>query len=463
MPEGTTTDALNQHLLGLVDQRLQALGVDEKALKGLGGKPDPLASLRLADQVWRNNGWIDPEERYRYPEGGERESKRISYDKLCAVMDANAAKMAKQGLQDAVETTSAVILIPKVITRIVREAAEPVLVGTSLLKRINFSAGETITFPAAGGGMWAEDIPPGGEYPEQSMEFAGYVTAKIGKSGLKVRITDEMIRYSMFDVMTMHLQAASRALARFKEEKIFQLIRNEGRTAFDNGNPSQARHGSTTGRYIDGYFNKTITLDDLFIMYADLLNAGFVPNTLLMNPMGWLIFARDGTMRNFGFMNNGQLWQSAAGKPGQGPDLSTRGGVNMGPSVGQDPDVLNPQASLMTPVPSLFPVPLSIVVSPFTYFDATTSTTDIIMADRNELGIIVVDEDPVTESWDDPRRDIRSTKIRERYALALDNQGEAVTAAKGVRIAKNYDWEDNLSLVWQTGTGALPTGFVPGI
>jgi len=463
MPQGTVAESLDKSIRELVDSRLEELGVDPKTL-GSGG-PSVEDQLALTDMVWRNNGWLDPEERYQYQECHERDSHRVGYDKLCQVLDENAQKMEGAGLKDAIETSSAVILLPKVITRIVREAAEPVLIGTTLMRRINFSAGETITFPAAGGGMWAEDIPPGGEYPEQSMEFAGYVTAKIGKSGLKVRITDEMIRYSMFDVMTMHLQAASRALARHKEVKIFNLINSEGRIAFDNASPSGSLHGATTGRHIDGLLNKTITLDDLFVMYADLLNVGFIPNVLLMNPMGWLIFARDGTMRNFGFMNNGQLFQSHQGQPGQGP-LGNAGGVNMGPSQGLEGtpgQTLDPQSSMMTPVPSLFPAPLAVVVSPFIYFDGTNALTDIIMADRNELGILVVDEDPVTESWDDPRRDIRSTKIRERYALALDNQGEAVIQAKNVRIAKNYDWEDNLSLQWQMGTGALPTGFVSGI
>jgi hypothetical protein len=447
-------------ITSLVDQRLKELGVDPAVLQNAGGHKHTAAqSLALTDRVWRNNGWIDPEERYNYAEGDEREGRRITFKALVDTLNSNASKME---LQDAQELAAASILIPKVITRIVREAAEPVLVGTSLMRRINFSAGESITFPAVGNGMWAEDIPTGGEYPEQSLEFAGTVQATIGKSGLKVRITEEMIKYSMFDVMTMHLQAGARALARFKEKKIFNLISNEGSVSFDNGDPTAAVEGSTTGRNVNGLFNKTITLDDLFLMYAQMLNTGFVPNVLLMNPMGWLIFARDGVMRNFGFMNNGSLFTTPQGAPGQGPSMSN-GGVNMGPSVSQSATALNPQSTLQTPVPSLFPAPLSIVVSPFIEFDPSAKTTSIIMGDRNELGILVVDEDPVTSSWDDPRRDIRSTKIRERYALALDNQGDAVVQAKGVRIAKNYDWEDNLSLQWSIGSGTMPTGFQSGI
>ena len=47
-------------------------------------------------------------------------------------------------------------------------------------------------------------IPEGGEYPERKLEVAGTVTAFIGKSGVKVRITDEMLRYSQYDVMSMN-------------------------------------------------------------------------------------------------------------------------------------------------------------------------------------------------------------------------------------------------------------------
>lgn len=452
---------LDSMILSRVDEHLKSIGVDAEALKKGVGKPSVAKQLALADQVWRNNGWIDPEERYRYAEGDEREDKRIKFGALVSSLDKRASELQKSGaMQDALELTSARILIPKVITRIVREAAEPILVGTSILRRINFSAGETITFPAVGGGMWAEDIPPGGEYPEQSMEFAGSVTAKVGKSGLKVKITEEMVRYSMFDVMTMHVQQGSRALARHKENKIFTMISGEGRVVFDNSGGTSL-YGSTTGRHIDGLFNKTICLDDLFVMYATQLNAGFIPSMLLMNPMGWLIFARDPVMRNFGFLHNGPLFQPAQGQPGQGPTLG--GNPNLLQSVGQDPEALNPQATTYTTLPSLFPVPMKVITSPFVAFTAATKVTDIIMADPNEMGLIVVDEDPVTESWDDPMRDIRSVKIRERYGLALDNQGDAVAQAKNIRIAKGYDWEDNLSLNWAIGSGTLPTGFVAGI
>src|SRR3990167_5357904 len=110
------------------------------------------------------------------------------------------------------------------------------MVLTPLLEKVTFSnAGTTITFPAVGDSMVAADIPEGGEYPEGSLEFAGEVTAKIGKSGIAVKLSEEMIRYSMFDIMSMHLRAAGRALIRHKEQKVAKLIFEEaGVTYFDN-------------------------------------------------------------------------------------------------------------------------------------------------------------------------------------------------------------------------------------
>ena len=141
-------------------------------------------------------------------------------------------------LNDALSVPNAPMLMPKVISNIVKEAAEPLLVGTSLLQRINYSYGQTITFPAVGA-MVAADIAEGQEYPERSLQMGGAtVTASIGKSGVAVKVTDEMIRYSQFDVIGMHLRAAGRALARHKEVKIFNFIRSVGVTCFDNVNTS---------------------------------------------------------------------------------------------------------------------------------------------------------------------------------------------------------------------------------
>ena len=381
-----------------------------------------------AETIWRNNGFESTADQY----DPTKKDQKIGFKELC----------------DALSTPDASILIGKVVSNIVKEAIEPLLVGTSLLHTIRFSAGQPITFPAAGA-FTAEDIPEGGEYPERKLEVAGTVTAFIGKSGVKVRITDEMLRYSQYDVMSMHIRAAGRALARHKETKIFNMVRNEGETTFDNNIANK----QTSGRGSDGTGNGTITLDDLLVMYSKVVANGFVPNALLMSPLGWLLFSRDPILRAFGFANNGPMFGPMQGQPGIAKSWY-QGGVNVGPTAAAPYT-----ASTYANVPNMFPSPLRIIVSPFLSYTAasgaTAASTDIIMADTNELGIIVIDEDVTNEEWDDPNRDIRTIKFRERYGLGVLNEGKAISIAKNVSITKAYDMEDRIR--WQSGTGALPS------
>lgn len=107
-----------------------------------------------------------------------------------------------------------------------------------------------------------------------------------------------------------------------------------------------------------------------------------------------------------------------------------------------------------TPVPRTFPYPLRIVVSPVVPFNASSLLTDIIMCDSSELGVIIEDQPPTTDEWNDPTVDIRKIKIKERYAIALLNQGRAIRVAKNVKVIKSYDFENKLD--WTAGSGELP-------
>src|SRR5579863_1679094 len=94
----------------------------------------------------------------------------------------------QMSMTDALSVPNAPLLFPRVISNIVKEAVEPLLVGTSLLQRISYSYGQTITFPAVGA-MYAADIAEGQEYPERSLAMGGStVTAHIGKSGVAVKV-----------------------------------------------------------------------------------------------------------------------------------------------------------------------------------------------------------------------------------------------------------------------------------
>ena len=361
-------------------------------------------------------------------------------------------------LTDALSVPNAPMLMPKVISNIVKEAQEPLLVGTSLLQRIDYKYGQTITFPAVGA-LQAADIAEGMEYPERSLGMGGSsVTANIGKSGIAVKVTEEMLRYSQFDVIGMHLRAAGRALARHKEQKIFNLIRKEGVTVFDNVTPASSLMGVTTGRNLAGAGNGAVTMDDVFDCYAQVITQGFFPNTLLMHPLTWVMFIKDPVLRAFALQNGGgTFFATFSGNPaGRAPwDASSQGGL--GVSGGQNilpgqtstggsaphgqeasPLAAFPQTINSAPnLPGYFNVPFRIIVSPFVPYDARRKLTDIYMFDSSELGALIVDEEVMTEEFNDPRVDIKKIKLRERYGLAILNEGKAVAVMKNVHVVPN--------------------------
>jgi len=367
-------------------------------------------------------------------------------------------------IEDALSVPNAPLLFPKVISNIVKEAAEPLLIGTSLLTRINYSYGQTITFPAVGA-LYAADIGEGMEYPERSLAWGGAsVTANIAKSGVAVKITEEMIRYSQFDVIGMHLRAAGRALARHKEQKIFNYISAMGVKVFDNVNPTSSLNGVCTGRDMSGNPNGSCTMDDVFDTFAQIITQGFMPNTLLMHPLTWTMFVKDAQLRAFALASGGgTFFATWTGNPaGRAPwDNSSQGGLGMasGQNIvpgqtgggysgagGQSaPHGLTPSSLLDHPqtlnsaptLPSYLGMPFRIIVSPFVPFDPRRKLTDIYMFDSAELGALIVDEEITTEEFNDPRVDMMKIKMRERYGIAIFSEGQAIGKLSNVHVVPN--------------------------
>lgn len=354
-------------------------------------------------------------------------------------------------LTDALSVPDAPLLLPKVISNVVREAAEPLLIGTSLLQKISFKYGQTITFPAVGA-LEAGDIAEGQEYPEQRLAMGGAtVTASIGKSGLAIKVTEEMIRYSQFDVIGMHLRAAGRALARLKEVKIFKMIKTLGVCVFDNVRPEQSIKGVTTGRKIDGSPNGSVTMDDVFDCFAQVMAQGFMPDTMLMHPLAWTMFVKDATLRAFAMQSGGgTFFASWTGSPNQQyASNANNGGLGIGAGqnivpgenaagLGATPlSGYNPQQNSAPTLPSYLGMNFRIIVSPFVPFDPARKLTDIFMFDSNELGALIVDEEVTTEEFTDPKVEMRKIKLRERYGLAILNEGQGVAVMKNVKVTAN--------------------------
>lgn len=310
-------------------------------------------------------------------------------------------------INEAFASPDAPILFPKVISRTLKEAAEPQLLVTPLLSTVRLGQGRSLEFPAVNA-IQAAEIPEGQEYPEQALAFAKQVEGKVSKKGVKVAFTEEVIADSLWDIVGLHVRAAGRAMARYKEQVALGRFKDAATVVFDNDDGAV---DDTTGLGSTGTANQTLTWDDVIDMAAILMAENHVPTDFIVHPLMWALFAKNSAYAGGDAVPHG-IW-----------------GLNVGSREG----VVNATS----------PMGLNVIVSPFVSFTAKSGATpaksDVFLIDRNEVGVLLVKDDLSTDEWNDPTRDIRSLKMKERYDIVMMGDGEGITVAKNVRLARNYD------------------------
>lgn len=198
-------------------------------------------------------------------------------------------------LEEFLATPSAQVLLPRVIVGAMREAAEPLYIGTKMLQKIRLTAGQSMIFPSIGV-MRAYDVAEGQEIPEDTIDWQTHETPEIrvGKSGVRVRVSDEMITDSQWDIISMMIKQAGRAMARHKEQKAFHQFRKHGHTVFDNFLSDPDAH--TTGLDQNGVQNGTFSAEDFLDLIIAVMSNEYTPSDLLMHPLAWTVFAKNELM-----------------------------------------------------------------------------------------------------------------------------------------------------------------------
>lgn len=351
----------------------------------------------------------------------------------------------KMRIKDAITTPSAPMAFKRVITEIVQEAIEPVLIGTRLIDSVRVDGyGTTVSFGTLGAiGPADLSMTEGQEYPEFSIQKGGgTATANIGKHGIALKVTEEMMNNSQWDIIGLHIRQASRAMARHKERLIFNMLNSAGVVVFDNLNPTTAEIGRTSGRNLAGTGNGSMTVDDFYDMYAKSLERGFTPDVILCHPLAWATFVKDPNMRHMVLEGGQGMNKWFNGLPNNVyPSMSSAwkqaGKLTTSTSNPTREEREGTQQSTMG-FPSMFPFGgITIIPSAHVPYDANARTTSIIMIDTTQTGAIVISEDPTTDEWTDQARDITKIKIRERYGFALYNQGQGISVARNVSIEPN--------------------------
>jgi hypothetical protein len=364
----------------------------------------------------------------------------------------NHPTQTQMTFSDMMATPNAQYWMPKVVEDIIREPQEPMLVIQSLLDRIQYTPAARITFPAIGA-LVAYDLAQGQTYPEQQLQISpGSITINVGKTGLAFKITEEMQRYSQFDVINMHIRAARKALDRHKESKGMNYITSMGVSLFDNINPTSSLYGTCTGRSLTGAGNGSCRMEDLLKSYAHIMMQGFIPDTILMHPLTWSMWLADPLLQTI-VKNTGRgSWFQKHNMPKSGLPWANASQNKMGLGSGYGAFTQTGNAGSETPtavseidqnlnsapvIPSYFPHPLSVVVSPFVPFNVHNNTCDIMIFDSSNLGALVVDEDVVSDQWEDLSADIIKVKLRERYTFAIYEDGLGIGVMKNVPVVAN--------------------------
>lgn len=330
-----------------------------------------------------------------------------SIQELLQTQEAWEAALAEDGridednrvtIREAFASPDAPILFPKIISRTLREAAEPQLLVTPLLSTVRLGKGRSMEFPAVNA-IQAAEIPEGQEYPEQALAFAKQVEGKVSKKGVKVAFTEEVINDSQWDVVGLHVRAAGRAMARLKEQIALSRFRDAATAVSVAGG---------TGLGSDGAANASYVWDDVIDQAAVLMAENHYPTDFIIHPLMWAMFLKENSFYPPG-ANAGRGWSF----PVRSPDA-----------------VANQSA----------PLGLNVIVSPFVSFTSgAPSLSDVFLIDRNEVGVMLVRDDMTTDEWTDPTRDITSLKLKERYDIVMLGDGEGITVTQNAALLRSYD------------------------
>jgi hypothetical protein len=364
-------------------------------------------------------------------------------------------------IKDALDIQNAAFMIPRALTTIVQEGIEPMLIGTHLLQKVQYKPGMTTVFPSVEP-LRADEAGDGMDLPIYNINIGGAqsfgVTVK--RHGLRLKINQRFIDDSSYPWINFWLRLAGNALARHKEEYIFDFITRLGTVVFDNSTAArltssavQPIKGTTTGRNYLGVLNGSMTVDDVFDMYAAVLLNGFVPDTLLVHPMAWLMWVKDPVLREFAIQaGGGSFFANFTGNPavlgnkfynfgGLGAGQGQTGQYTNGNLTGGEVSSAtagNYQNMTSAPeLPNYLGLPFRILVSPFVNFNPETRTTDVLMFNSKNLGALIVADEPHVKSWEDGAYGIQNMSIEETYGFGILNEGQAIAVAKNVKIRPN--------------------------
>lgn len=328
-------------------------------------------------------------------------------------------------LNDFLASPSAKILIPKVLIGQARKAADANYLASNFFKKIKLKNGQAVMFPDFGV-MRAYDVAEGQEIPQESIDWQLNTNGliKVGKSGLRVQYSEELLKDCEFDVVGMLVYEAGRAMARHKEQKAFTEWLSHGWTVFDNNlrklDPVKYEAAGTSGVDYDSNLNDTMSIEDYLDLILAVYNNGFTCSDLVMHPLAWIPFAKNGFTGSLTAPYERETKREL-------PNSSFK----MGPES----------------IQGRLPFSFNVNLSHFAPIDKQAKTFDFFAVDRNNVGVLIQKDDIKTDQFADPSRDIYNIKFVERYGFGVNHEGRAICSAKNISMAKSFATPERVIMI----------------
>jgi hypothetical protein len=315
--------------------------------------------------------------------------------------------------KEALMSNDATIVFKRVISDVLLTPIETPYVWNELFaKTIQIDGVKSAIFPALGA-ITASDIGETQEYPEQDASFIEHgIELKVKKSGLKLAISEDIIKDSMWDIFGLYVTMAGHAMRRWKEQKIANEANAKGVTFFDNLGSNSS--GWTTGIDENGNKNATLDMRDLFELIGGLIANGYNATDIVLHPLQWVTFASDPRLLFQMLMN------SATGKSIPVPSMDPSQ-VQKNVPFGTLTVSVSPQ------VPFLYDQTYTFQSNSF-----TSHLGSIYVLDRQSALVVLQRENMHMDEFRHPERDIHQLKVAERYDVGALDQGRGIAVAKNV-------------------------------
>jgi hypothetical protein len=187
-------------------------------------------------------------------------------------------------VSDALNMPNAGSIFKRAIEEIILAPIQPNLVGSRLVRTTFMeNVGRTVSVRALGAvDRFDFSVAEEGEYPEISAATGNgsMVELRFAKYGCKFKISEELLEYSTWDLISYQIQQVAAAMARFRDGEIFKMIFGRGLVVFDNLNPNAAVVGRP-GNILNGNGLYTLCSD----RFGDLWTGSYSGGVDLAIPM----------------------------------------------------------------------------------------------------------------------------------------------------------------------------------